>query len=159
MKEMHIISLLESVSFASLSESQHEQIRIHTVSCSDCAQAYRVALVSSSLLKEGAGEVFEPSPFFHTRVMASLREQEAQPKGWQRMWRAAGALVSSMTATVALFAVLSFIAPSSSSTVEATAFNGYAAEDVLLDQNEIAQEQASDAEILSTLYQAYEDER
>ena len=159
MKETHIISLLESVSFASLSEAEHVEIRTHIASCSDCERAYKVAMVSSSLLKEGEGEVFEPSPFFQTRVLAAVREQQAEPRGWQRMWRAAGALVSSMTATVALLAVISFMVPGTPSTVEATAVNRYFAEDVILDQQEIAQEQPSDAEVLSTLYQAEEDER
>lgn len=158
MKDNHIINLLESVPFASLSENEHREIRAHAASCVDCGRAYEVAVVSSSLLREGAGEVFEPSPFFQTRVMAALREQQSEPRGLARLWRTAGALVSSMTATVALLAVLSFMIPATQSTLEASAFNAYAAEDVILDQ-EVAQDQVSDAEVFSTLYQSDEDER
>ncbi|MEK6279782.1 MAG: hypothetical protein AABN95_05460 [Acidobacteriota bacterium] len=158
MKDNHIINLLESVPFAGLSENDHREIRAHTASCVDCGLAYEVAVVSSSLLREGAGEVFEPSPFFQTRVMAALREQQSEPRGLARLWRSAGALVSSMTATVALLAVLSFMIPATQSTAEAYAFNAYA-EDVILDQTEVAQDQVSDAEVLSTLYQSDEDER
>jgi anti-sigma factor RsiW len=159
MKQNHIINLLESVPFASLSESDHREIRAHAANCHACAHAYRAAVVSTSLLKEGAGEVFEPSPFFQTRVLAAIREQQSEARGLTRLWRAAGALVSSLAATVALLAVLSFMIPATQSTAEASAFNVYSAEEVILDQTEIAQGQVSDAEVLSTLYQSDEDER
>src|SRR5688572_2443045 len=159
MKQNHIINLLESVPFASLSENDHREIRIHAANCDACARAYKAAVVSTSLLKEGAGEVFEPSPFFQTRVLAALREQQTETRGLSRLWRAAGALVSSLTATVALLAVLSFMVPSTQSTAEASLFNRYSAEDVILDESEVAQDQVSDAEVFSTLYQTDEDER
>jgi hypothetical protein len=47
--------------------------------------------------------------------------------------------------------------PANQSTAEVSAFNGYVAEDVILDQTEVRQEQVSDAEVLSALYQADED--
>ena len=159
MKQNHIINLLESVPFASLSESDHREMRVHTTSCDDCARAYKAAVVSTSLLKEGAGEVFEPSPFFQTRVLAAIREQQSEVRGLARLWRAAGALASSLAATVALLAVLSVMVPSTQTNAEATAFNRYSAEEVILDQTEIAQGQVSDAEVLSALYQSDEDER
>lgn len=159
MRQNHIINLLESVPFASLSESDHREMRAHTTSCDACARAYKAAVVSTSLLKEGAGEVFEPSPFFQTRVLAAIREQQSEVRGLARLWRAAGALASSLAATVALLAVLSVMVPSTQTTAEATAFNRYSAEEVILDQTEIAQGQVSDAEVLSTLYHSDEDER
>jgi anti-sigma factor RsiW len=159
MKEKHIINILESVPFASLSESDHREIRVHAANCDACARAYKTAVVATSLLREGAGEVFEPSPFFQTRVLAAIREQQSETRGLARLWRAAGALVSSLTATVALLAVLSVMIPSTQSTAEAYLFNRYSAEDVILDESEIAQDQVSDAEVLSTLYQTDEDER
>ena len=155
----HIINLLESAPFGSFSESEHREMRGHTVSCDGCSRAYKAAVISSSLLREGTREVFEPSPFFQTRVMAAIREQQNEPRGFAKLWRAAGALVSSMTATVALLAVVSFLVPGTQSTVDASPFSAYAAEDVLLGQNEARAEQVSDAEVLSALYQADEDER
>jgi anti-sigma factor RsiW len=156
MKQNHIINLLESVPFASLSESDHREIRVHITSCDRCARAYKAAVVSTSLLKEGAGEVFEPSPFFQTRVLAAIREQQNETRGLARLWRAAGALASSLAATVALLAVLSVMAPTQT-TSEASAFNRYSAEEVILDQSENGQEQVSDAEVLSALYQSDDD--
>ena len=159
MKQNHIINLLESVSFASLSENDHREIRVHTTSCDGCARAYKAAMVSTSLLKEGAGEVFEPSPFFQTRVLAAIREQQGEARGIMRLWRAAGALASSLAATVALLAVLSVLVPSTQTSAEASAFNRYSAEEVILDQSENMHDQVSDAEVLSALYQSDDDER
>ena len=76
MSEQHITHILESTRFASLSESDHSRIRAHTASCDDCARAYRVAAVSASLLENRMAETFEPSPFFHTRVLAAVREKQ-----------------------------------------------------------------------------------
>jgi anti-sigma-K factor RskA len=159
MREEHIIHILETKPFASLSETDHSAIRAHTASCAGCARAYKVALVSSSLLQERVGETVEPSPFFHTRVMAAIREQQSEGRGFLRLWRAAGALVSSMAATVALFAVLSFaVSGEQPLTAEASAFTSYSAEEVILDAEE-TNEQVTDAQILTTLYPADEDAR
>jgi hypothetical protein len=153
MREEHIINILESKPFTSLSENDHSTIRAHTAGCGECARAYKVALVSASLLQERIGETVEPPPFFHTRVLAAIREQQNEVPAFARLWRAAGALVSSMTATVALLAVLSFLGPGTEQlTTEASVFTGYSAEEVILDDSEAATEQTSDAQVLSTLY-------
>jgi anti-sigma factor RsiW len=154
MKENHIIDLLENRSFASLNESERAAIQAHTANCSSCARAYEASRVASSLLRERASEVVEPSPFFHTRVMAALRERQNEVPVFKRLWQSAGALVSTMTATVALLAVLSFVIPGTqtSSTAQASVSNGYSAEEVILNQNGLQDEQASDAQVLTTLY-------
>src|SRR5687767_1892063 len=123
MKDEHIISLLENAPLASLSENDLAAIRVHADHCSGCLRAFQAAQISALLLKERAAEVFEPSPFFHTRVLATLRERQANASWadkWAlgRMWRAAGALASTMVATVAALAVLTFIIPESQVTPE-----------------------------------------
>ena len=160
MSEQHIINILESKSFASLSESDHSTIRAHTRGCDECARAYKVAFVSVSLLQERMRETVEPSPFFQTRVLAAIREQQNEAPAFSRLWRAAGAMVSSMTATVALLAVLSFLVPGTQPlTAEASTLTGYSAEEVILDESVGSPDQASDAQVLSSLYDADEDER
>ncbi|HEX3279808.1 MAG TPA: hypothetical protein VHR36_01140 [Pyrinomonadaceae bacterium] len=156
MKENHIIEFLESRSFASLNESERVVIQAHTANCSSCARAYEATKIASALLRERAVEAVEPSPFFHTRVMAALRERQNEVPAFKRLWQAAGALVSSMTATVALLAVLSFVVPGTqtSATAQASESNGYTAEEVILNQNDWQDEQASDAQVLTTLYPA-----
>ncbi len=156
MKENHIIELLENRSFASLNEGERAGIQAHAANCSACARAYEVTEVASSLLRARASETVEPSPFFHTRVIAALRERQNEVPAFKRLWQTAGALVSTMTATVALLAVLSFIIPGTqtSGSAQASLSNGYSAEEVILNQNDLQDEQASDAQVLTTLYPA-----
>ncbi len=153
MSEQHIINILESTRFASLSDSDHSRIRAHSASCEDCARAYKLASVSASLLENRMSETLEPSPFFHTRVMALVREKQNEGPAFARMWRAAGALVSSMAAAVVLFAVLSFAVFDQALPIDASATTAYSAEALIL--NDVEEEQ-TDGQVLSTLYEADE---
>jgi anti-sigma-K factor RskA len=158
MSRNHIIGLIEGSPLATLSESELEMVRTHTNKCAECRQAFKAARISMLLLKNGAPETFEPSPFFHTRVLARLRERQVSGDlwSWSKVWRAAGALASSMVATVAALAALTFIIPagpgSSASPDMTTALNTYSAEEVLLDQSEAVNDQVSEDQILNTLY-------
>ena len=154
MKENHIIDLIENRSFASLNDNERALIQTHAANCSSCARAYQATQIASSLLRERVSEVVEPSPFFHTRVMAALREKQNEVPAFKRLWQNAGALVSSMTAAVALLAVLSFVVPGTqtSATAQASELNGYTAEEVILNQNDLQDEPPSDAQVLTALY-------
>jgi anti-sigma-K factor RskA len=140
-----------------LSENDLTAISVHTVQCSDCRHAFEAAQVSALLLKERAQAEVEPSPFFHTRVMATLRERQAANDnwGWSRMWRAAGALASSMVATVAALAVLTFAVPGtqvSSASLQASSLsNAYSAEEVIMDQTAQLEDE-SDGQLLGSIY-------
>jgi carotenoid cleavage dioxygenase-like enzyme len=76
------------------------------------------------------------------------------------MWRAAGALASSMVATVVALAVLTFAIPGNQAISQQAAFspNGYSAEEVILDEFSQPEEQ-SDGQLLTTIYSADEDAR
>jgi hypothetical protein len=161
MKDKHIIDLLEHAPLASLSEDELAAVRAHAVVCQECQRAYEAARVSALLLKERAAESFAPSPFFQTRVLAALRERQAAGERWplRRMWRTAGALVSSMVATVAALAVFTFVAPAPPPTGPevSAAFNSYSAEEVVFDQGSATAEQLSDGQVLATLYESDEE--
>lgn len=159
MRDEHIIELLEAAPFARLGERELATIKAHTSSCAACRRAYEAARISALLLKEHAAEGVAPSPFFQTRVLAAWRERQATQEAWSfaRLWRSAGALVSSMAAVVALLAGLIFLAPASppAATVSvATVANPYSPEDVVLAQDDGADEQLTDAQVLTTLYDA-----
>jgi hypothetical protein len=159
MKDKHIINLLESAPLAELSNSDLSEIRAHANECAGCHQAFEATQIAVLLLKERASETFEPSPFFHTRVMGTLRErQTTNVWAWSRMWRAAGALASSMAVTVAALAVLTFVIPGQNNAVtsETTALSAYSAEEVILNHGEY-DDQVSDGQVLTTLYEAEED--
>jgi hypothetical protein len=154
MSEQHIINILENSRFASLSDNDHSRIRAHSANCDDCARAYKLASVSASLLQSRVAETFEPSPFFHTRVLAAVREQQQnEGPAFARLWRAAGALVSSMAAAVVLFAVLSFAVFDQTLPIDASVTTAYSAEALIL--NDLEEEQ-TDGQVLSTLYAADE---
>lgn len=154
MKNEHIIKLLENTRFAGLSENELSAIRDHAEHCSDCFRAFQAAQVSSLLLKERAAAWFEPPPFFHTGVLAALRQRQATNDAWafSRLWRAAGALASSMVVTVAALAVLTFAIPGTQiASGPQRASSGYSAEEVILDQ--VAQaEDESDSQVLTVIY-------
>jgi len=158
MRNEHIINLIENTPLASLSHDDLVAIQAHTEQCSDCLRAFQAAQISVFLLKERAAEQLEPSPFFNTRVLAALRERQTanQSWTWSPLWRAAGALASSMVATVATLAVLTFIIPGNqvaSGPQISSLSNSYSAEEVLLNQSEQLSEPASDAQVLNTIYE------
>jgi hypothetical protein len=161
MKDQHIISLIENTSFGSISESDLKTIKAHAAECDSCESAFAAARLAAVMLRERTAETFEPSPFFQTRVMAHLRERQAANEtwDWSRIWRSAGALASSMVATVVALTVLTFVVPDSSTTgelVEASARNAYSVEEVILNPGDSLDE-VSDGHILTTLYDAAED--
>ncbi|HEY6802772.1 MAG TPA: hypothetical protein VI306_04250 [Pyrinomonadaceae bacterium] len=154
MKDKHVIDILDETPLRSLSAEQHNIIRSHSLECSTCMSAYQAAKISSVVLAERVQTVIEPGPFFQTRVMAALREQQAVEgvPAWLRLWKAAGALVSSMAVATVALAALSFAVPSTAPDQTATAAS---AESIILDQ--ASDEQLSYEQVLSTIY-ADEDE-
>lgn len=156
MKDNHITEILDSKPFASLSESELATIGTHVTSCASCSRAFDAAQISALLIKERADEAAQNAlnvnPFFQTRVMAAWREQqEKNVSALRRLWNATGALVTTMAATTAALAVLTFVAPSSDTTSQTTAtLVPYSAESVVLDQSD--NDQLTDDQVLSAIY-------
>ena len=160
MKTEHVISILESQPFASLSENDLGQIRAHAVTCTSCRAAYEAALLSAALLQERAAQDFEPSPFFQTRVLAALRERRAENQSWawSRLWRTAGGLASSMVATVATLAILTFVVPGTPNPDSpGPAVSAYSTEALVLNGNSVPDDQLSNSDVLATLYETEDD--
>jgi hypothetical protein len=153
MKEKHITEVLDDKSIASLSQSELDEVHAHAKDCESCRGAFEAAQLSALVLKNRAQSTIEPSPFFQTRVMAALREQQAVESvpAMLRLWNSARALVSSMAVTTAALAALSFLFPAAPATspAEQTA-SVYSAESVILDQ--ASEEQMSYEQVLSTIY-------
>ena len=158
MTQQHIIHLLDSAPLASMSESEITMIRAHAEICVTCERAYEAAQLSALLIKERATEKIEPSQFFQTRVLAAVREQQADNRvpAFRRLWRSAGALVSSMAVTTAALAALSFLAPIQTPQETAVALSPYTTEAVVFDPNQ-SDEQMTYEQVLSTIY-AVDDE-
>ena len=152
MKDKCITEMLDNASIASLSERELNEVRAHTQDCVSCRGAYEAAKVSAVVLRSRAQTVIEPSPFFQTRVMAALREQQAVESvpAILRLWRSSKALVASMAVTTAALAALSFVVPAPvTSAIDQTA-PVYSAESVIMGQG--SDEQMSYEQVLSTIY-------
>ena len=156
MNEKHITEVLDNVSIANLSEFELKEIRIHVKSCESCRDAYEAAQLSAVIIKSRAQVTIEPSPFFQTRVMAALREQQAVDSvpAMFRLWKSAKVLVSSMAVTTAALAVLSFVYPAPGTGVDDQAVSAYSVESVIMDPGN---DELSTEQVLSTIY-AEEDE-
>lgn len=156
MKEKHITEILDNASIATLSEFELNEVRVHVKDCVSCRDAYEAARLSAVIIKSRAQATIEPSPFFQTRVMAALREQQAVDSvpAMFRLWKAARALVSSMALTTAVLGVLSFVLPAPAVAVDDQTVSAYSAESVILGQGS---EELSYGQVLSAIY-AGEDE-
>ncbi|HYG12029.1 MAG TPA: hypothetical protein VD835_18925 [Pyrinomonadaceae bacterium] len=159
-EDTHIINILESSPFNRLGETELATVRAHVGHCEGCLRAFEAAQISALLLKERAVAEIEPSPFFQTRVLAALREQraasEASALSFRRLWRATGALVSGMAATVAALAVFTFFAPQLESTQPDTAsvYQVYSAEEVILARGGLPEDDLSYDQLLTTIYES-----
>ena len=155
MKNEHVISILESKPLAGLDENDLGQIRAHALACDACRRAYEAAQVSAVLVPERAGEYFEPAAFFQTRVLAALRERQTANESWawSGLWRTAGGLASSMVATVATLAVLTFVVPPQNTDSQSPVVNAYSTEAVVLDESAVPDDQLSNNDVLTTLYE------
>jgi hypothetical protein len=163
MRDEHIIDILEGAPLAQLGERELATVRRHVESCAGCSRAYEAAQISSLLVRERAAQAFEPSPFFQTRVLAALRERRAalpEVLSFGRLWRAAGALVSSLATAVVLLAGVTLfgLMPSSDSAQQtAAAADPYSAEAVLFEQAELADEEINYGQVFAAIYESDDD--
>jgi len=156
MRDEHIKRTLDETPLSSLGKAELESLRAHADACDECRRALEAAQVSTLMLKARAAESFEPSPFFQTRVLAQLRERRAAEEGWTlaRLWKSAGLLVSSMAATVAALAVFTFVAPRETT---ARDLSPYSAEAVILEESGAGEEQLTEGQVFTTLYESDEE--
>jgi hypothetical protein len=152
MTNKHITEILDNASIANLSEVELKEVQAHARDCVSCRGAYDAARLSAIVLRSRAQATVEPSPFFQTRVMAALREQQALESvpAMLRLWRSSRALVSSLALTTAALGALSFLLPAqATSTVDQTA-SVYSAESVIMGQSR--DDHMTYEQVLSTIY-------
>lgn len=155
MSEQHIIERLESGPWAQFSESELAHAEAHVSECESCHQALVVARTAEELLRTRAQDLVQPPPFFQTRVLAAWRERQAANEVWSfgRLWRTAGAVFSSMAATVAVLAALTFALPATSNTTGSPALaqsSAYSAEDVIFSPDG-SDSTVSDEQVVTTI--------
>ena len=156
MNDKHITEVLDNAALASLSPSELDEIRAHARDCEPCGNAFAAAQLSALVIQKRAQAVIEPSPFFQTRVMAALREQQAAESvpAWWRLWNSARGLVSSMALTTAALAVFSFLTSAPATPPPDQTVSALSAESVILGQeaDELTYEQ-----VMNAIYENDED--
>ena len=159
MKDKHIIEVIDNVALASLSPIELDEVKTHTRDCASCLTAFEAAQLSALVLRERAQVKIEPSPFFHTRVLAAVREQRAAAESapaFSRLWKSASALVSSMALVTMALAVMTFVYPDPATAVTEPTVAIDAAESVIFDQ---ADEQLTYEQVLATIYDERDEAR
>lgn len=151
MKDKHIIEVIDSVPLASLSAVELDEVTVHTRECGPCRTAFEAAQVSAVVIRERAQVKIEPSPFFHTKVLAALREQQAADSvpAFVRLWKSASALVSSMALATIILGAVTFVLPEQTNALTEPTASLDAAETVIYDQGD---EQLSYEQVLAAIY-------
>ena len=152
MKNNHIIEMIDTVSIATLSESELDEMKAHARECASCQSAFEAAQLCAAIIKERAEVTIEPSPFFQTRVMAAWREQRAVDSvpAFRRLWQSARALVSAMAVATIALAAVSFISPEQTPAAPEQTASAYSEESVIFDQ---ADDQLTYAQVLNAIYE------
>jgi anti-sigma-K factor RskA len=152
MKDKHIIEVIDSVALASLTPVELDEVKTHARDCAPCGMAFEAAQLSAVVLQQRAQVKIEPSPFFHTKVMAAWREQQAVESvpAFLRLWKSASALVSTMALVTMALAVMTFVYPDQATAVtEQQVVSADAAEAMIFDQGD---DQLTYEQVLSTIY-------
>ena len=72
---------LELQASAESGEGQlHSELAAHLAKCAGCREALRAAQEAQALLRDGLATTAEPHPALVTRVMAEIREREAEER-------------------------------------------------------------------------------
>jgi hypothetical protein len=82
----HIFDLLDEKPFSELTSEELERIKQHCNLCFDCQQAFLTARICSELLHAKRMEQTQPSPFFHTRIISKLKQENAKVLQLPNLW-------------------------------------------------------------------------
>ena len=158
MRSKHITKILDETAFKDLKAEQLGEINSHAANCAQCKSAFESARLSDALLKNFApSEVFEPTPFFETRVLAALREKQLMSKpiaAFWRWWQASSAVVFLMLLSIGFLVVLTALAPQNAAEnqEQATALNDYSTEQVFF-RAEDARDELTAGQALQIIYE------
>lgn len=157
MADNHIIRMLEEKPVDSLRGDDIATVGSHILSCDECRLAYDAARITANLIKARATETVDVSPFFKTRVMAAIRHSGLSPEepALLRMWRAAGALVSTMAILLLILVGMTIFSKNPDSLVQPTmamSQNLYSPEYVVLQQDEPDDDELGNDQVVSTIY-------
>jgi hypothetical protein len=158
MPDNHIIKMLDEKPFSSLGDGDIASAESHIATCEQCKSAYDAARVAASLIQARTSEALEPGPFFKTRVMAAIRERQltAEEPALVRMWRAAGALISTLALVLVTLTGMTIFSQSTDSQsqmpVVAASQNLYSPEYVVLERGDLDDDELANDQVIGTVY-------
>lgn len=158
MKRGHITNLLDRDAVRNLTPADRATIEAHSAKCADCRNAYFAAVAAHQLIAARSVQLFEPSPFFATRVMAVIRERGAPPQstvagGLGAATNALRAALSSMILVVTLlFALTLYFGGNEVEYMQQSSAAGASSELPLL-EDEDSGDDLSDLQVISILYE------
>ena len=156
MPDTHIIRRLADKPFDSLNGDDIASVESHIAICDECRSAYDAARIAAGLIQARMAETVDVGPFFQTRVMAAIREGRLSPEEppLVRMWRAAGALVSTIALLLVMLAGMTIFSKSTDSQMltVAASQNLYSPEYVVLERGDPGDDELATDQVVSTIY-------
>jgi predicted anti-sigma-YlaC factor YlaD len=157
MPNTHIIKTLEGKPFDSLSGDDIASVESHIAICDECKSAYDAARIAASLIQARTAETVDVGPFFKTRVVAAIRDRRLSPEEppLVRMWKAAGALVSTMAVLLVILAGMTIFSKGPDSPIWLTmpaSQNLYSPEYVVLERGDLGDNELANDQVVSTIY-------
>ena len=154
MPDTHITRTLEEKPFDSLSRDDIARAESHIAICDDCKSAYDAARIAAHLIQARTAQTVDVGPFFKTRVMAAIRESRLSPEEppLVRMWRAAGALVSSIAVLLVILTGMTIFNEGPDSQIELRSQNLYSPEYVVLERGDPDDDELANDQVISTIY-------
>jgi anti-sigma factor RsiW len=153
MKSEHIDHLLDQ-RYQNLTATERQTVHAHIEACEECLGKYRAAVVADELIYARANEPIEVSPFFATRVMASVRERRATRSfSFATLLRSARVPLASMISLVMLLVALTFLTGRNATPVDQSSDEDiYTAEWVIVNDADPTAD-VTDSQVLTTLYE------
>jgi len=158
MADTHIIKMLDETPFGGLRDSDIARCESHIAACEQCKAAYEAARLASSLIQARTSETVNAGPFFKARVLAAIRERRLAPEEpvLLRMWRAAGAMVSTMVLLLAVLTGITIFTQNPDSqwqtAIAAASENLYSPEYVVLERGDRDDDELANDQVLGTMY-------
>ena len=158
MPDSHIIKMLDEKPFSTLGDGDIANAESHIAKCDQCKSAYDAARIAASLIQARTSETVEPGPFFKTRVMAAIGERQltAEEPVLVRMWRAAGALLSTLALLLVTLTGMTIFSQSPDSQIQtpvvAASQNLYSPEYVVLERGDLDDDELANDQVIGTVY-------
>ncbi len=160
MRVVHVTEIIDRKGLEALADAEREMIEVHAAECADCADALFAARFARGMLRSHSENVnAAPPAFFETRVLAAIREKNAEKApfwSFRRWWQASYGMVSAMVLIAAVLGMLTLFAPASSDQADMSNYSIYSTEADILNQR--SARDLSREQLLEVIYSGKKDQ-